>query len=324
MEHQVDTWSSELPGGSSLVGRARERLSLEEDLAAAIAGRGRLTLIGGAAGIGKTTLVRNLVREARTRQMLVLAGHCYDLTNTPPWALARPRRWLPAGEPFAHAARRVCRRPIRRNYQPGRALCRGAALRGSVARFGRFSSCWKTYSGPTPPASSSCDTSPAMSRTCHCCAITTYRVDELTRRHPFYQQLPSLIRESHGGRLDLRRLDPEDLRALVRERWRLDPINEARLTDYLERHAEGNPFFATELLRAWWRRVCSITMQGDGWTLTTRPGDRAAAVAAGNRWSSRPLGRGDTHPLAIAAVIGQEVPLDLWANVGEMTEERRC
>ena len=85
MEHQVDTWSSELPDGSSLVGRARERLSLEEDLAAASAGRGRLTLIGGAAGIGKTTLVRNLVREARARQMLVLAGHCYDLTNTPPY-----------------------------------------------------------------------------------------------------------------------------------------------------------------------------------------------------------------------------------------------
>src|SRR5829696_6328659 len=85
MEHQVVAWPSELPDGSSLVGRTRERLSLHEHLAAVIAGRGRLTLIGGAAGIGKTTLVRNLVREARTRQMLVLAGHCYDLTNTPPY-----------------------------------------------------------------------------------------------------------------------------------------------------------------------------------------------------------------------------------------------
>jgi DNA-binding CsgD family transcriptional regulator len=33
------------------------------------------------------------------------------------------------------------------------------------------------------------------------------------------------------------------------------------------------------------------------------------------------LGEETRTPLAIAAVIGQEVPLDLWANVGEMTEE---
>lgn len=31
--------------------------------------------------------------------------------------------------------------------------------------------------------------------------IVTYRVDELTRRHPFYQQLPALIRDTGGMRM---------------------------------------------------------------------------------------------------------------------------
>ena len=80
--------------------------------------------------------------------------------------------------------------------------------------------------------------------------LATYRVDELTRRNPFYQQLPALVRESDGLRLDLRRLDTDALRALVATRCDLLSHDQARLVAYLERHAEGNPFFATELLRA--------------------------------------------------------------------------
>ena len=58
------------------------------------------------------------------------------------------------------------------------------------------------------------------------------------------------MREAEGLRLDLRRLDEAALRALVAARYRLPAADEARLVAYLERHAEGNPFFATELLRA--------------------------------------------------------------------------
>ena len=43
-----------------LVGRTREQVFLREELAARIAGRGRLVLLGGEAGIGKTTLARDL------------------------------------------------------------------------------------------------------------------------------------------------------------------------------------------------------------------------------------------------------------------------
>ena len=80
--------------------------------------------------------------------------------------------------------------------------------------------------------------------------LATYRADELTRQHPFYRLLPSLVREADGLRIDLRRLDHEGLRALVAARYAFAPADERRLVEYLQRHAEGNPFFATELLRA--------------------------------------------------------------------------
>jgi predicted ATPase len=57
-----------------LVGRAREQVFLREELAAALSGRGRLVLLGGEAGIGKTSLARDLTREALEDGALLLAG----------------------------------------------------------------------------------------------------------------------------------------------------------------------------------------------------------------------------------------------------------
>ena len=68
-----------------LAGRAREQHALREELTIAISGRGGLVLLGGEAGIGKTTLARVLVRAAGEQGVHVLAGSCYDLTNTPPY-----------------------------------------------------------------------------------------------------------------------------------------------------------------------------------------------------------------------------------------------
>ena len=45
-----------------LVGRKREQVFLREELAASLSGHGRLVLLGGEAGIGKTTLARDLAR----------------------------------------------------------------------------------------------------------------------------------------------------------------------------------------------------------------------------------------------------------------------
>src|SRR5215218_3412968 len=70
---------------SLLVGRSLEQAHLFGLLEDALAGRGRLILLGGEAGIGKTTLARHLIGEAEVRGARILTGHCYDRTNAPPY-----------------------------------------------------------------------------------------------------------------------------------------------------------------------------------------------------------------------------------------------
>jgi predicted ATPase len=68
-----------------LVGRDRELRDLRRLLDTAMDGRGQLVLLGGEAGVGKTTIAEALCREAADRGALTLTGRCYDLTDTPPY-----------------------------------------------------------------------------------------------------------------------------------------------------------------------------------------------------------------------------------------------
>jgi DNA-binding CsgD family transcriptional regulator len=322
MEHDAVAWTDQPPDEPPLVGRTRERASLQQHLVAGTGSQGRLVLIGGAAGIGKTTLVRDLIREARTRDMLVLTGHCYDLTNTPPYG-----PWLDLVAGYRSGADLP---PPPDAFADGRleGITSQAALFAEVRHFVAALAAIRPVLVVLEDLHWADPASLELLR--HVAGriedlplllVVTYRVDELTRRHPFYQQLPALIRESQGMRLDLRRLELVDLRALVRSRWRLDPAAELRLTTYLEEHAEGNPFFATELLRALVEE--GVLHSGpDGWMLGEL--DRVIVPPLLRQVIDGRVGRlGEEMrtPLAMAAVIGQEVPLDLWADVGRMSEE---
>ena len=61
-----------------LAGRQREAAELRRGLEQARSGHGRLILVRGEAGVGKTRLCSELVREARSRGCLALAGGCYE------------------------------------------------------------------------------------------------------------------------------------------------------------------------------------------------------------------------------------------------------
>ena len=73
---------------SGFVGRGRELAELVGGLDDAFAGRGRLFLLGGEPGIGKSRLAEELIAQARGRGARVLVGRCWEAGGAPaywPW-----------------------------------------------------------------------------------------------------------------------------------------------------------------------------------------------------------------------------------------------
>ena len=304
-----------------LVGRTLEQHFLRAELAAATAGRGRLVLLGGEAGIGKTTLARDLAAAAAARGVRVLVGACYDLTNTPPYG-----PWIDLFEAAA----------LDRDLPSPPAAFVGGRVPHVTDQAALFAEAREFFAGLAAgpalllledlhwadPASLELlrHLAPRL-RHWPILLLVSYRGDELTRRHPFAAQLPALVREADGLRMDLRRLDAVALSDLVAARYRLSATDRSRLVAYLDRHAEGNALFTTELLRALEEEA--LLAPGDaGWTLgeldrvVVPPFLRQVIEGRVAR-----LGEATRQPLEIAAVIGQEVPLALWAEVADLDDD---
>ncbi len=84
-----------------LIGRESEQAELVRTIRAVTAGQGRLVVVSGEAGVGKTRLAEDAQAEARERGCLVLVGRCYERAGTPPLApyveaLEEAARLLPA------------------------------------------------------------------------------------------------------------------------------------------------------------------------------------------------------------------------------------
>jgi predicted ATPase len=245
-----------------LVGRAREQAALRDALAAALAGRGSLVLIGGEAGIGKTALAEALLTEAEQQGALALVGRCYDLAETPPYG------------PWAEAIAGI----PRADDLPAPPDLGGGVPGGQAALFAAVRAHLSALAATQPvvllledlhwadPASldllryvaRGLDRGPLL-------LLATYRSDELTRRHPLYALLPALEREAQAIRRDLRPLGTAALRALA-GRYALPDAQTARLAAWLLGRAEGNAFFTAQLLRAL-EDAGTLGETADGWAL---------------------------------------------------------
>ena len=68
-----------------MIGRERELATLHAALADATAGHGRIVLLAGEPGVGKTRLAQELAAYARQCGALVLVGRCYEGEGAPPF-----------------------------------------------------------------------------------------------------------------------------------------------------------------------------------------------------------------------------------------------
>jgi len=298
-----------------LVGRDRELASLRAHLDAALVGHGSLVLIGGEAGIGKTALAEATLAEAADRGALVLAGRCYDLSETPPygpWAEALGR--APRGDELS-----ALPTALLPPEQEGTVLTsQDAIFRSALAYLAAL-----TAGQPlalllddlhwADPAS--LDLLRLLARQLvgrPLLLLATYRADELTRRHPLARLLPLLVREARAQRLDLRPLDEVGLRALVAH-YALPSGDEDRLIGHLAGRAEGNPFYTAELLRALDEE--GVLRRGPrGWALgdpesagfppPVAAGDRGATGAARGAGGAAPRCRRGRRPGGAAAPVG--------------------
>ncbi len=307
-----------------LVGREREQVALHAALSIAIGGAGSLVLIGGEAGIGKTALAEAICREATEQDALVLVGRCYDLTETPPygpWAEALARAPAIAELPSLPAALL----PHERD---------GERLAGQDAILRRVWDYLAALAATRPVVLLLDDLHWADPATLDLLRVVgrgladvpilllaTYRTEEVGRGHPLAALLPLLVREARAARLDLRPLDAGAIVALVAARYALADADAVRLVSYLSGRSEGNALFLGELLRTL-EGAGVVREAGDRWVL----GELEAVpvppllrqVIEGRL---RHLGPGTERLLTVGAVVGQEVPLAVWAAVAAVDED---
>src|SRR5579875_2797007 len=234
-----------------LVGRSHEQKSLKAALEATAQRHGGLVLVSGEAGIGKTSLVEDLARQAENAGYLVLWGHNYDLSTTPPYG-----PWI-----------EIVRRYQSVSLEPSipALLDEPEALNalGSQRRlFAAATAFFAVVASQHPLVviledlhwadQDSLDLLRFLAREIAIqpiLLIATYRSDDLTRHHPLAQLIPILVREARAERLEVPALDDRALQELIAHRYQLDDSDAARLKTHLMERADGNPFYISELLR---------------------------------------------------------------------------
>jgi DNA-binding SARP family transcriptional activator/pimeloyl-ACP methyl ester carboxylesterase/tetratricopeptide (TPR) repeat protein len=230
----------DVPGDGPLVGRAAEIEELEHLLRRARSGTGSTVLVAGEAGIGKTRLVSELAAHARTETCETLVGRSLDLVGTE----------LPY-QPFVEALRPLA---LTLPFVDGRAF--GSQLRVFEDTLALLDG----VAARTPVLLVLEDVHWADTSTLDLIAylahnldkrrvllVATYRADEPESAERVRRLADSVERSGAARTLELGPLAPTELAAIIEARAGPMP---AALANAIVARADGNPFFAEELLAA--------------------------------------------------------------------------
>jgi class 3 adenylate cyclase/tetratricopeptide (TPR) repeat protein len=327
------TERAEHPDRVALVGRGTERAELGAALESALGGQGRLALIAGEAGIGKTRIAEELCAEARSREARVAWGRCREGAGAPAfWPWRQALRAYAAGRPPAEVAAELGPEVA----ELGQLLPELANLEGAprpateldpeMARFRLFD------------AMTSCLRSAAAGRglvvvlddlhwadqasllllgfvagelaDTRILVIGTYRDVEVDRRHPLSGTLAELFRQPATLYLVLSGLDRGDVGRFIAGVTGIDPAVD--LVAAVHDQTEGNPYFVSELVRllAAEHRLEVSGLQDAG----VPEGIRHVIGRRLNRLSDTA-----NSSLAAASVQGRDFDLDVVARVTGMS-----
>ena len=253
--------------GGELIGRERELARLAGLLDQAASGEPIVALVSGDAGIGKTRLIAELAARAAERELTVLSGRCAELGDSVPYLpladALRNATTGPAATPGLLEA--LAARPVLGRLLPdrGSAEQRGADVPGMAQQqlFGAVLGLLAEIAADRPVLliledlhwadRSTRDLLTFLSRVLHrerVAVIATYRTDDLHRSHPLRAVVGELIRLPSVTAVELGPLPgpamAEYLTSLAGKRL------EAATVDDIIRRAEGNAYYAEELLAA--------------------------------------------------------------------------
>ena len=296
-----------------MVGRQRELATLTAALESASAGRGAMVLVGGDAGIGKTTLVDEAVRTGAASGFQVITGYCFDVENAPAYGVWR--------DAFS-------------GIFPTQAADGGPQQDGASSLFADIEE-FTLQSARRAPLlivledlhwadRASLDLLRSIARKIvplPVAVIATYRDVDLAPHVPLYLVLPLLVREAPVVRMNLRPLSEEEVTGLLQLRYQLPESDAARLNSYIWGHAEGNPLFTEEL--ALHLEQAGVLEIGSGdWQLGELPDFRVPPLIQqilAQRFDR--VSETSLQLLKVASVIGIEVPLDLWQRTSGASQD---
>src|SRR5919201_617242 len=326
---------AEAPGGA-FVGREPELAELMAGLDDALAGRGRLFLVVGEPGIGKSRLAEEVMRHARARGARVLVGRCWEAGGAPaywPWlqALRAAVRDTDSAALLAHlgagAAQLAQILPELRQRFPD--LPEPPALESEAARFRLFDATpeFLGHISQAPPTVLVLDDFHAADApsllllrflarelgSARILLLAAYRdVDPIPGR-PLTETLAEVAREPVTRRLSLAGLSEREVAQYVE--LTASQLASTPLVAAVHQETEGNPLFVGEIVRL-------LAVEGVGSEST------AEAHLAIPQSVRDVIARRLTHLpdecnrlLVLAAVIGREFALDALARLGGVSED---
>src|SRR5687767_12848966 len=252
------------------VGRVREMTQLREGLEAALAGRGRLLLVSGDPGSGKTRLTEELTTYARMRGAGVLVGKCFDGKGAPafwPW-LQAIRRYSQDREPNelhdvmgpgaadiaqldSEIRQRLPAMPTPPTLEPEQARFR---LFDSITTFLRNAALARPLllilddlQWADEPSLRLLQFLAQEMRDAHLLVVGTYRDVALSRGHPLARTLAEVGREDLCHQIRLEGLSKEDVGRYIEMTSGVSPPE--NLVERIWSKTEGNPFFVSETIR---------------------------------------------------------------------------
>jgi predicted ATPase len=308
----------------------------------ALSGRGRLVMLVGEPGIGKTRTAQELATYAGLRGAQVLWGRSYEEQGVPPY-------W-----PWVQAIRSYVRErdpeQLRSEMGAGAAdiaeivsdvkerlpgLKPAPQLEPEQARFRLFDSITtflKTASQRQPlvlvlddlhwadqPSSMLLQFVARELGGARLLIIGTYRDMELSRQHPLTETLGELTRERLFQRVLLRGLTQEDVGRFIELAAGVTPPSALVTSVYTQ--TEGNPLFVTEVVRLLVQEGELSTdnvRETDSWTVRIPEGVREVIGRRLNRLSQR-----CNETLTAASILGREFTLDQLKPLSEDTSDDR-